>query len=358
MKEALLYETFPGGKVKCHTCQRRCVIGQGQRGYCGTRINEEGILFTLIYGEVSSISVNPIEKKPVFHFYPGSRWLSLGTLGCNFRCPGCQNWEISHTTPGQMFRKTCFVSPGELVDLAQKYDCLGISWTFNEPAIWLEYTLDGARLAKERGLFTNYVTNGYITPEALDLIGPYLDVFRVDLKGFSQDAYRRLAHVKDFSGILNVTKRAKEKWGMWVEVVTNIIPGYNDAEEELRGIPSWIKKELGELTPWHVTRFFPHLKLSHIEPTPISTLENARRMGQKEDLKYVYLGNVPGHIGENTYCHECGKLLIQRNVFDIVHYKIKEGKCPYCYTSFPGKLSSWTQIWEKQRQRLSVKRLN
>ncbi len=283
------------------------------------------------------MSINPIEKKPVFHFYPGSQWLSLGTLGCNFRCPGCQNWEISHASPGQTFQETKFFSPEKLVELAHKHGCLGLSWTFNEPTIWLEYTLDGARLAKEQGLLTNYVTNGYITPEALDLIGPYLDVFRVDLKGFSQETYHHLAHIEDFTGILEVTKRAKGKWGMWVEVVTNVIPGYNDAEDELVRIASWIRKELGEYTPWHVTRFFPQLELSHLEPTPIATLERARRIGQQEGLKYVYLGNVPGHPGENTYCSECGELLIQRHVFDITQCNLEEGHCPHCHKRLPGR---------------------
>ncbi len=335
--ESLLYKILGGGEVRCGTCLRRCLIREGERGYCGTRVNEGGRLFSLVYGEVSSLSVNPIEKKPVFHFYPGSRWLSLGTLGCNFRCPGCQNWEISHATPGQAFRNTRFIPPAELVDLAQKHGCLGLSWTFNEPTIWLEYTLDGARLARERGLFTNYVTNGYLTPEALDLIGPYLDVFRVDLKGFSKDSYRRIAHLEDFDGILNATRQAKNKWGMWVEVVTNVIPDYNDDEEELRGIARWIRSELGESTPWHVTRFFPHLELSDIEPTPLTTLERARRIGQEEGLQFVYLGNVPGHPGENTYCPTCGEILIQRYVFDITRYNLKEGRCPRCHTPLPGK---------------------
>ncbi|GAI03422.1 unnamed protein product, partial [marine sediment metagenome] len=176
IREALLYDKLEGEKVRCNTCPRHCVLGEGQKGFCFTRQNQGGRLFTLIYGEVASRSVNPIEKKPVFHFYPGSRWLSLGALGCNFRCPGCQNWELSHAKGGAAE----YISPQDLVSLAKKYGCLGISWTFNEPTIWLEYTLDGAKLAKEQGLYTNYVTNGYITREALDTIGPYLDVFRVD----------------------------------------------------------------------------------------------------------------------------------------------------------------------------------
>jgi len=333
LKEALLYDKLEREKVRCNTCPRHCVLGEGQKGFCFSRQNQGGRLFTLIYGEVASLSVNPIEKKPVFHFYPGSRWLSLGTLGCNFRCPGCQNWELSHSRGGT----ASYLSPEELILLAKRYHCLGISWTFNEPTIWLEYTLDGAKLAKEQGLYTNYVTNGYITQEALDTIAPYLDVFRVDIKGFSLASYGRTAHISDFTPILEAAKRAKKVWGMHVELVTNITPGYNDDEGELREIARWIRDELGAYTPWHITRFFPHLELSHLDPTPIATLERAAEIAGKEGLSYVYWGNVPGHPGENTYCHHCRRLVIKRQVFDLLEYNLSLGRCRYCDTPIPGK---------------------
>lgn len=337
MFEAILYNKLPENKVRCELCPRRCLLKEGARGYCLARQNQGGKLYSLTYGEVASISVNPIEKKPVFHFYPSSRWLSLGSLGCNFRCPGCQNWEIAHAKPGG--KGTSYLSPEECLSLAKRHGCLGISWTFNEPTIWLEYTLEGAKLAKEQGLFTNYVTNGYITSEALDVIGPYLDVFRVDIKGFSRNSYGSIAHIVDFTPVLEATKRAKQKWGMWVEVVTNVIPGYNDSEAELRGIAYWIRHQLGGLTPWHITRFFPHLKLSHLKPTPITTLEKAREWAFQEGLHYVYLGNVPGHPGENTYCHNCGRLLIRRRVFDVVEHDLRQGRCPHCQSVIPGSFS-------------------
>ena len=214
---------------------------------------------------------------------------------------------------------------------------MGISWTFNEPTIWLEYTLDGARLAREQGLFTNYVTNGYITEEALDAIGPYLDVYRVDIKGFSPDSYSRMAHISDFTPILEAVRRAKKKWGMLVEVVTNLTPGYNDDEGELRGIASWIRGELGSDTPWHITRFFPHLNLSHLEPTYIDIMERGQQIAHEEGLHYVYLGNLPGSPGENTYCHHCGRLLVRRQGFDIMEYNLQEGKCSYCNAIIPGR---------------------
>ncbi|MGB7060955.1 MAG: AmmeMemoRadiSam system radical SAM enzyme [Candidatus Zixiibacteriota bacterium] len=337
LKEALLYDSLPDRGVKCNICQRRCVIEPERIGYCHTRVNKGGKLYSLIYSKVSSSMISPIEKKPLFHFHPGSRWLSLGTLGCNFRCPGCQNWEIAHAKIDSNKSDLKSITPQEAVDLAKEHDCKGISWTYNEPTIWFEYTLDSAKLAKENGLLTNYVTNGFITPEALDMIGPYLDAFRVDIKGFSDACYKNICHVENFKGILDVTKRAKEKWGMWVEIVTNVTPGYNDDETQFRGIASWIKNDIGEFTPWHVTQFVPHLELSGVPATPVSTLVRAREIGMEEGLKYVYLGNVWGHPAENTYCHNCGKLLIERKGFYVSQRETKGGKCRYCHADIPGR---------------------
>ncbi len=331
--EARLYERLPGGAVRCGVCRRRCVIRPGQKGWCSTRRNEDGILYSLMYGEVSSISVNPIEKKPVFHFHPGSRWLSLGSLGCNFRCPGCQNWEISHWSRGTMPAR--YLAPEDAVTAARANGCIGISWTFNEPTIWFEYTLDAAKAAKQAGLYTNYVTNGSITPEALAMIAPHLDVFRADIKGFSDEVYECIGHLADLQGILENVRQAKS-YGMHVELVTNIIPRYNDGEAELRRIPRWIKETLGADTPWHVTRFYPHLQLAHIPPTPLATLESARTIGKDAGLWYVYLGNVPGHRWENTYCHSCGALLIERYVFDIIQDNLEGGRCSACGERIPG----------------------
>jgi len=337
MIEAILYEKLPNNRVSCHICQRRCLIEDKQRGYCRTRINNLGKLYTLIYGVVSSIMVSPIEKKPVYHFFPGSRWLSLGSYGCNFRCPGCQNWDIAHSEVNEEIRLGQMISSEELIRMAGKNHCLGISWTYNEPTLWFEYTLEGAKLAKKNNLYTNYVTNAFITPEALDLIGPYLDVFRADLKGFSKDSYRRIANIYDFSGILEVIKRAKEKWKMHVEIVTNVIPGMNDREEDLSRMAAWICRELGQDTPWHVTRFFPHLKLSHFKPTPIKALEKIREIGLSQGLNYVYLGNVAGSEGENTYCPNCGQTLIIREGLETKTILLNHGKCRFCNQSISGR---------------------
>lgn len=337
MKEAMLYQPLENNRVQCHVCQRRCLIAEGKLGWCKTRQNRDGKLYTLIYEKVASLAVSPIEKKPMFHFYPGSRWLSLGTLGCNFRCPGCQNYDLSFAEIKKELPRTEEIAPPKLIALAKKYKVKGISWTYNEPTIWFEYTFDGARLAKENGLLTNYVTNGFITEEALDAIGPYLDSSRVDLKGFTKQFYKQVCHIDDFEGILKVIKRAKFKWQMHVEVVTNIIPGYSDDKASLRKMAEWIYRELGKETAWHVTQFIPHLKLIDIEPTPLSTLEEAREIGMKAGLEYVYIGNVPAHPGEKTYCPACQALLIERDGFSIQRYNLIDNRCSECGKIIAGR---------------------
>lgn len=331
--EARLYDRLEGGTVRCGTCQRRCLIRPGRLGWCRTRRNEEGQLFSLIYGEVSSVAVNPIEKKPVFHYYPGSRWLSLGSVGCNFRCPGCQNWEISHWTRGSM--STRYVSPERAVAEAKTAGCIGLSWTFNEPTLWFEYTVDAARAAKQAGLHTNYVTNGAITEDALRAVASDLDVFRADIKGFSDATYRRIGHLARAQEIREVVQAAKGL-GMHVEVVTNIVPGLNDSDAELANIAGWIAEALGADTPWHVTRFFPHLRLAHLRPTPIQRLERGHAIGLEAGLRYVYVGNVPGHPWANTYCHSCGRLVIERRAFAVVRNELRSGSCPACGQRLPG----------------------
>lgn len=337
MVEAILYDKLKNSTVQCHICQRRCVIREGERGYCRTRENYKGKLLPKTYGRVSSIMISPIEKKPVYHFFPGSEWLSLGSFGCNFRCPGCQNWDIAHSTVQEEIKTARSISPEELVQIAKTNRCFGISWTYNEPTLWFEYTLEGAKLAKKNSLYTNYVTNGFITSKALDMIGPYLDVFRVDLKGFSKNSYQRIAHVDDFSGILEIIQRAKNKWKMHVEIVTNVIPGFNDDEEALRRMAAWIREELGKDTPWHVTRFFPHLELSDIPPTPVKKLEKIRIMGQELGLNYVYLGNVFGGEGENTHCPDCGAAVIVRDGLQTRELHLNEGKCKFCGRTITGR---------------------
>jgi pyruvate formate lyase activating enzyme len=337
MGKTILYQSLESGQVQCHLCQRRCKINPESRGYCRARKNVDGSLKSLIYGRVSSIRVSPIEIKPLFHYYPGSQWLSMGSLGCNFLCPGCQNWEIAHADPEKDMDLTRYISPGDAVRLALDRKCKGISWTYNEPTLWFEYTLDCAKLARERRLFTNYVTNAFMTPEALDLIGPYLNAYRADLKGFSGETYRRLANLMDFGGILEIIEKAKKRWGMHVEIITNLVPGFNDDEEELESMAHWISTQLGPETPWHVTRFIPHLRLSRLPQTPISKLERAREIGIRAGLEYVYIGNVPGHPAENTYCPRCERLLIRRLGFQILEYHLSGNQCESCGAIISGK---------------------
>lgn len=331
MPEALLYDRLPDSRVRCKVCQWRCVIGVGKFGVCRVRRNDGGVLRVLNYALASSVHVDPIEKKPLFHFFPGSLALSLGTWGCNFHCKHCQNWQISCVEkPGDMVGESHRITPEEAVSLARQRNCGGITWTYNEPTIWFEYTLDSAKVAKRNNLYTGYVTNGYITEEALDTIGPYLDAWRVDVKGFSDALYKDLAKIQRWRGILEVAERARKKWGMHVEVVTNVIPTMNDDEAQLYGIASWIRDALGELTPWHVTRFYPHYNLMNLPPTPVSSLEKAYDIGKKAGLRFVYLGNVPGHRAENTVCYSCDKVVIQRFGYQTSVIGISGSKCKFC----------------------------
>lgn len=329
--EAILYDTLPGFRVHCNVCQWRCMINPGKMGVCRVRRNDAGVLYSLNYAHISAAAVDPIEKKPLFHFYPGTQVFSLGGWGCNFHCAHCQNWEIACVeSPAAADRQDRMLNPEDAVKAALSSSCKGIAWTYNEPGIWFEYTLDCARLARESGLYTVYVTNGFLTDEALDAIGPYLDAWRVDIKGFSDDLYRRLSRVKGWRGILEVTKRARKKWNMHVEVVTNIIPGMNDDGAQLGALASWIYNQLGELTPWHVTRFYPHHNLMNLPATPVETLERAWETGKKAGLRFVYPGNVPGHEKENTECYSCGRVVISRMGYNTRVIGINGSRCAFC----------------------------
>jgi pyruvate formate lyase activating enzyme len=330
MKKALLFEKLGGNFVRCGICRWNCKIAPGASGVCRRYKNSGGELFNLNYGMASSVAVDPIEKKPLYHFYPGSRVFSLGSWGCNFHCQGCQNWSIACVDFASAENDSEMISPQESVRRAKENDCDGIAWTYNEPTIWFEYTLDSAKLAKQNGLYTVYVTNGYITPAALDMIGPYLDAWRVDVKGFTDGFYRRLAKITHWEGILETAEQAKKKWQMHVEVVTNITPGLNDDDAQLKSIAGWINTHLGELTPWHVTRFFPQYNELDIPPTPVATIERAIRIGKESGLKFVYPGNVTGHVDENTFCFHCGKMVVQRQGYTVHILGLNGSCCQYC----------------------------
>ncbi len=330
MHEAMLSEKLTNSRVRCHICQWYCNIGPGKFGVCRMYHNQHGVLYNMNYAKASSVAVDPIEKKPLFHFFPGSLAFSIGGWGCNFHCQDCQNWEISCPAVDEPWLGSREVQPQAAIELAKNYQCRGIAWTYNEPTMWFEYTFDSARLAKANGLYTVYVTNGYMSPEALDTIGPYLDAWRVDVKGFTDSFYQQLARIPRWRGILEVAQRAKHKWQMHVEVVTNIIPTMNDDDQQLEGIANWIHDELGELTPWHVTRFHPQHHMMDLPPTPVSTLEHACEIGKRAGLKFVYTGNVPRNERENTTCYSCGKPLVQRVGYRTNVVGLEGSKCKFC----------------------------
>jgi pyruvate formate lyase activating enzyme len=293
------------------------------------RENRSGRLIALTYGLVSSVAVDPIEKKPVFHYHPGTKVLSLGSVGCSMRCAHCQNWQISRAAVGEDSNLES-LEPAAVPDLARRHGCAGVAFTYNEPVIWAEYVVDTARHAHESDLYTVMVTNGYVTEEGLDLFGPVIDVWRVDVKGFDDATYRKLCKVRSVRPVLEMAVRAKSRWGMHVEVVTNVIPTVNDDDRTLRGIAGWIRSELGQDTPWHITRFFPYLDLSHLDPTPLETLERARRIGHEEGLHHVFLGNVDVPGGEDTVCPVCGSVAVQRRGYTIVDRHLTGGGCARC----------------------------
>ncbi|MCZ7356588.1 MAG: AmmeMemoRadiSam system radical SAM enzyme [Candidatus Methanoperedens sp.] len=331
IKEGVLFDMLPDKRAKCHVCSHRCTIGEGKLGICRTRKNTDGKIFSLIYNTVSSEAVDPIEKKPLYHFLPGTLSYSLGTVGCNFRCEHCQNWNISQVTLEEAYTRE--ITPEEAIKRALATGSKSISWTYNEPAIWHEYTYDSAVLAKKAGLKTVYVTNGYITPEALQRIAPYLDAYRVDIKSFSEDFYRKICGAR-LAPVLESTKLAKEL-GMHVETITLVIPTKNDSPQEITQIVRWVHDNLGPDTPMHFTRFHPMYKMDDLVPTPTETLEMAHDIAKKEGMRFVYTGNVPGHKYENTYCPACNTLLIDREGFRVSAIRIKNGKCPECGEKIP-----------------------
>jgi len=340
MHDALL-GTARGDRVFCGLCPNACLIAEGARGICGARGVVDGKLRAFTYGLVSSIAADPIEKKPVFHVCPGSRVLSLGGVGCSMRCGHCQNWQISRPKGDDGSVELRYVAPEQVVDLARESHCKGVAFTYNEPVIWLEYVLDTARLAKAAGLFTVMVTNGYVTPAGLDLFAEVIDVWRTDVKGFDEATYKRLCHVSHAEAVRDAARRARTVHGMHVECVTNVVPTVNDSDDELRAVAHWIATDLGPGTPWHITRFTPYLEFADLPPTPIATLEHARRIAAEEGLLFVYLGNVDVPGSEDTVCPGCGAIAItRRGFFELAEHVSADGRCEVCDTDLNLRLSS------------------
>ncbi len=295
MHEAALYEKLDNKRVKCGVCQRRCVIAKGKRGVCQNRLNSAGKLYLLTYGKPATLQVDSIEKKPLYHFYPGTACFSIGGFGCNFRCPHCCNFWSTWGAPELKdenlaeFKSRPEISPQELIDKVKKSGFPGLAFTYNEPTIWLEYTLDCFKLAKKEGLYTVYVTNGFITPEALKLLKGYLDAFRADIKSMDDGFYQKICGVKSGKGVREVTVLAKDL-GMHIECVTNVIPTYNDNPQMFERLARWIKENLGLKTPWHLSRFSPNYNgLRDLPPTPTETLKKAYQIGKDAGLEFVYV---------------------------------------------------------------------
>lgn len=332
MKEAMFYEKLEEKKVRCFLCAHHCIIKEGKRGICYVRKNIDGILYSLVYGKVISMNIDPIEKKPLFHFLPGSTSFSIATVGCNFHCEHCQNFEISQYPKEHEGIIGHSVTPEDIVEAAANNGCESISYTYTEPTIFFEFAYDCAKLAHKKGIKNVFVSNGYTSPEATKAIAPYLDGNNIDLKG-NDDFYKKLCGAK-LNPVKETIKLMKEL-GVWVEVTTLIIPDYNDSEDDLKEIAEFIYS-VDPSIPWHVTQFYPTYKLTDKPRTPIQTLRKAREIGFKAGLKYVYEGNVPGEGGENTFCPNCKEILIKRFGFRIIENKITHGKCSKCGISIDG----------------------
>lgn len=331
-QEAMLYEEKDNREVRCYLCSHHCRIKDGELGFCRVRHNVGGILYTLVYGDAIAANVDPIEKKPLYHFLPNSLAYSIATIGCNFHCGFCQNWQISQASAkeGAVYSRYELM-PEAIVEQAQQYNCASIAYTYTEPTIFFEYAFDSAKLASEQNIANVFVTNGYMTRPALDTIQPYLDAANVDLKSFRDDYYVRNcdAHLKPVLRSIEYMK----KLGIWIEVTTLVIPGQNDSREELMDIAQFLA-DLGKEIPWHISRFHPGYQFADHEVTPLDTLNMAMQIGKDVGLRYVYLGNVPG--SGNIQCYECKRTVVERGIPGTNSIKLKDGKCPFCGTSIEG----------------------
>jgi len=331
MKEALLYTPLEDKKVDCFLCAHKCRIQEGKFGFCGVRQNIRGVLYSRNYGRIVAANIDPVEKKPLYHFFPGSTAFSIACAGCNFRCAFCQNWQISQLDfidgePGEPS------TPDKIVTLAKESGSRSIAYTYTEPTIYFEFAIEACRLAKEEGLRNIFVTNGYMTPHAISMIRPYLDAANVDLKFFKDSSYKRVC-AGHLAPVLESIRLLKEA-DVWTEVTTLVIPGENDSSEELSGIADFIAS-VGKDIPWHISRFHPDYKFDRYDSTPESTLKLAYDLGKKAGLYHIYAGNVYGW-GQDTFCASCKKLLVKREGFEIAQLHVRQGKCAFCQAKLAG----------------------
>ena len=330
--EARFYEKFGSGLVQCHVCPRECLIKNNDRGYCRTRENRDGTLYTLVWGNVAALQVDAIEKKPFYHVLPGSKAFSIATVGCNIECKFCQNWSLSQAKPEE--RRSRFLLPKNISDMAKKSQSASIAYTYSEPTVFTEYVYDCAVTGNDNGLKSVVVSNGYINPKPLERLCEVIAAYKVDFKAFSRSFYKEVTG-GDRDRVLESIKLLKKR-GIWTELVHLTIPTLNDNEKDFAAMADWLLAEIDENVPVHFTRFHPMYKLTNLPVTPLSTLERARDILMEKGMKFVYVGNVPGHPGGNTYCPKCGKMIIERVGFSVVSMHLKNGNCGYCGTSIPG----------------------
>lgn len=330
MHEASLYDKLPGSDVRCGLCAHRCTISEGKRGVCHVRENRDGILYTLVYGRTIARNVDPIEKKPLYHFMPGTHSYSIATAGCNFRCPWCQNADISQMPRERHLVSGERASPDEIVDDAQRTGCRSISYTYTEPTVFFEYTHDTAQLARAAGLANVYVTNGYMTPEMLEILHPYLDAANVDLKAFRDQTYKKHSKAR-LQPVLD-SLRTMKQYRIHIEVTTLLIPAVNDDPQELKDLATFLARDLGRDTPWHISRFFPNYQMSDVPPTPPETLQRAKSTGIEAGLRFVYLGNIAAPDGGNTFCPSCGSLVVERMGYRTHVLGLEGSRCNRCGT--------------------------
>lgn len=333
-REAMFYQKLAGGAVRCSLCPRGCTVGNGRRGECGVRENVGGTYYTLVYGTAAALNVDPIEKKPLFHFLPTARAFSVGTAGCNLHCKDCQNWEISQVRPEQIDNPIA-LSPQEIVTKAPQYGAQVVAFTYNEPVIFYEYMRDTAQRARAAGLRPVMISNGYINREPMLQLAPHLSAVKIDLKGFTEEFYQQYC-----SGTLEPVKqtiRRVHSLGKWLEIVYLVVPTLNDDLDMIREMSDWLLRAVGPNVPLHFSRFHPAYQLTRLPSTPISTLEACRNAARGRGLKYVYVGNVPGHNAENTFCASCGQLVIRRYGFQVTENHVKpNGACRFCGKTIPG----------------------
>jgi len=334
LKQAVLWQSAEDSKVRCSLCNWRCVIAVGKVGRCGVRQNVDGVLYSLVYDKVCAANVDPIEKKPLFHFQPGTKSFSIATPGCNFQCIFCQNWQISQEALEGHIEGRAY-APADIVNTAVRTGCASIAYTYTEPTIFMELCADCGRLAKQKGLANVFVSNGYETVEAIDFAKDWLNGINIDLKSFREDYYKNLCKAK-LAPVLDTIRYIAKETDIWLELTTLIVPGENDSDDELKQIADFIVNDVGADVPWHVSRFYPQYKMDDRGATPPATLEKALRIGKAAGLHYIYVGNLPGSKAESTFCPSCGHILIERVGYTIRANKIANQSCPNCDTKIPG----------------------